>query len=201
MLRKDKPLATPAAQRAIKRIDLAFDTGVIQHKDYKPGAKENSEDQYKNRVLKDQMKDELEASIVSENLTPQQVDERVKEILAPHETVFVNNYRWFWGTGKWGEGVLGIGKDDPTKRQFSEKQYEDAIFSLNSKAKEEWKFTKKETAKGAFRQQTRPQDFLRKWQSPNKKATRDVSIIYLRWANNDRTAAKAMMIRDGWKAP
>lgn len=191
LLRKDSPLTSSPAKRTIKRIDKAFDTGVIKHPDYIEGAEEGSEDEYKNRVLRDQMIDDFEAFVAEKNPSPKEMLDYTSSQLAPYEAVFVRNYRWL---------VPSIGIYTSGVTRFSKKEYEDAIESLNKEARKEWAFTKRETAKGWLRQATHPGDFLKKWQSPNKIATPEIGAIYLKWAKGDRKEAKAMMIKEGWKA-
>ena len=44
-------------------------------------------------------------------------------------------------------------------------------------------------------------DFIRKWQSPNKILTPQIAQIYKKWAHGDLESAKAMAAKDGWKEP
>lgn len=187
--RKDSPLMAPEAKRGVTRITKAFEGGIIKHPDFIEGAVPGSEDEYLNSLLRDQMIDEYEIWLKEKPRTPDEIRKHTNDSLSPYEAVYAHNYFRI-----------------PTLLEystwaFSRKEYENALRSLNTEAQKEWQFTERESGKGFWKLRTMPQDFIRKWRSPNKILTPQMARIYKKWAHGDLAKAKAMAAADGWKEP
>jgi len=188
--RKDSPLTVPEAKRSVKRITNAFEDGVIKHPDFIEDAIPDSEDEYKNNLLRDQIIDEHEEWLKEKPRTPEEIREYTSQVLAPYEEAE-------------GESFMSriIGNFSYQAFAFSNKEYRDAIESLNKEAQAEWKYIDKTSGKGFWKLKVLPDDFLRKWQSPNKILTPQIARIYKKWAHDDLEKAKAMAQKDGWREP
>lgn len=188
--RKDTPLTAPEARRGVSRINNAFKAGIIKHPDFIEDAVEGSEEEYQNSLLRDQMIDGLEDWLKESPRTPEEVRQHTVDMLKPYEAMagqsFISRMMGNFSRQAW---------------VFSNKDYRDAIESLNKDAQAEWAHTEKVSGEGFWKLKVLPDDFLRKWQSPNKILTPQVARIYKKWSHGDLEKAKAMAVKDGWKEP
>ncbi len=189
--RKDSPLMAPEAKRSVKRITNAFEGGIIKHPDFIEDAVLGSEDEYKNSLLRDQIIDEHEEWLKEKPRTPEEIRKHTSEVLAPYEEMegrnFLNQvFHNIFSREAW---------------VFSAQDYRKAIISLNKEAQAEWEHIGIGERRHKYWGGVLPEDFIRKWQSPNKVLTPQIARIYKKWAHDDLETAKAMAQKDGWKEP
>ncbi len=189
LLRKDSPLTVPEAKRGVKRITNAFKAGIIKHPDFIEGAVPGSEDEYQNSLLRDRMIDEMEIWIAEKPRTHEDIRKYTTELLRPFEEMEGRNFlnQVFYNIFSREAWV------------FSGKDYRDAIGSLGKEAKKEWEHVGAGEIRHRLWGGVLAQDFIRKWQSPDKVLTPQVARIYLKWAHGDLEEAQAMAAKDGWR--
>ncbi len=183
---------SPAYNWGITQIKDAWDTDIIRAPGFVPGDPEQGTEEYRQNAkymsgLLDQFTEWAKAGDAPR--TWEETSNYINKVLSPHQEMAA--------TGIFTRLKEAFSYELWSIRGFtpSDNDFENALGSMNQKARDEWTFNKK----GILN--VTPIDFLHSWRSPNKIATPEIKTIYLKWAHGDDDKAFEMMTRDEWLQP